>query len=141
MMNLQAIHSLRTTGVVSEEIKCIFNLPTLGETGYSVRKKTMKTMISRVAFVFVTLLIGTCGAQEQESSQAMTPAPLDMGKAEEEVRKHYAAAHPEIQEYVLWTARTFGRSGMWLNEDAFASLPTEESQQLIRYLADIAERE
>ena len=99
----------------------------------------MKTMIFPVAFVFVTLLSRACGAQEQESVRAESPAPLDMNKAEEEVRKHYAAAHPEIQEYVLWTARTFGRNGMWLNEDAFASLPAEEAQQLIGYLAALLE--
>ncbi len=97
----------------------------------------MKTMISCGAFVFVTLLSGVCGALEQESIRATPATPLDMNQAEEEVRKHYAAAHPEIREYILWTARTFGHNGLWLNEDAFASLPTEESQQLIGYLATL----
>ncbi len=34
----------------------------------------------------------------------------------------YGKAHPEVKEYVLWTAKTFGPSGMWLNEDACAGL-------------------
>ena len=66
-------------------------------------------------------------------------ASHDMSKAGAEVRKHYAAAHPEIQEYILWTANSFGRNEMWLNEDAFASLTEEESQQLVRDLAALLE--
>lgn len=99
----------------------------------------MKAMISPVALMCVTLLGGVGGVQGQESSQDTPPAPLDMKKAEQEVKKSYAAAHPEIQEYVLWTARTFGRSKMWLNDDALAKLPSDESEQLIRYLTTLFE--
>jgi len=62
-----------------------------------------------------------------------------MKRAEQEVKKRYASAHPEIQEYVLWTARTFGHSRMWLNEDALANLPAEESEKMIPYFAALLE--
>jgi len=68
---------------------------------------------------------------------AEIPAPLDMAKAEVEVRGRYAAAHPEIQEYVLWTARTFGRSAMWLNDDALAGLSAAQREEKITYLATL----
>ena len=68
-----------------------------------------------------------------------TPPPVDMAKAEEEVRGRYAAAHPEIREYVLWTARTFGRSAMWLNEDAFAALSASQREEKVQYLAQLLE--
>ena len=64
-----------------------------------------------------------------------SPAPLNMKKAQEEVNKHYSKAAPEVQEYILWTARAFGRSGRWLNEDAFASLSKEQREKKIKYLA------
>ena len=50
-------------------------------------------------------------------------------KAAEEVKEHYSKAQPEIQEYVLWTAKGFGRSGLWLNEDAFAALSEQEREK------------
>jgi hypothetical protein len=67
------------------------------------------------------------------------PAPLDMAKAKAEVEVRYAQAHPEIREYVLWTAQTFGRSGMWLNEDAYAALPDKQREERIVYLAKLLE--
>jgi len=70
-----------------------------------------------------------------QTEAVTTPDPLDMTKARAEVEEHYAAAHPEIREYVLWTARTFGRSGMWLNEDAFTGMPDAEREKKVVYLA------
>lgn len=65
------------------------------------------------------------------------PAMAVMKKAEAEVQARYARAHPEIQEYVLWTARTFGPGGMWLPEDAFAGLSTEAREKRIAHLATL----
>jgi hypothetical protein len=65
------------------------------------------------------------------------PAPLDIKKAEAEVEQRYAKAHPEIKEYVLFTARSFGRSGMWLNEDAFAALPADAREKKVQHLATL----
>ena len=64
-------------------------------------------------------------------------APLDMKKAEAEVDSRYAKAHPEIKEFVLRTARTFGRSGMWLNEDAFAAAPGGTRDKRVQHLATL----
>jgi hypothetical protein len=72
------------------------------------------------------------GAEKTES-----PAPLDIKKAETEVAQRYAGAHPEIKEYVLFTARSFGRSGMWLNEDAFAALPADAREKKVQHLATL----
>src|SRR5262245_66184779 len=60
--------------------------------------------------------------------------PLDMDGATAEVASSYAKAHPEVQEFVLHTARTFGASGMWLNENAYATLKAEQREARIVYL-------
>ena len=67
------------------------------------------------------------------------PAPFDIQKAEAEVEDSYVRAHPEIKEYVLWTARTFGPSGMWLNEDALAALPAPAREKRILHLTVLLE--
>ena len=77
------------------------------------------------------------GEAAEPADVVSAPAALDMAKAEQEVRDRYAAALPEIQEYILWTARTFGRSGMWLNEDAFAGMSDARREQKIEYLANV----
>ena len=43
------------------------------------------------------------------------PQRLDMDAASAEVSSSYGKAEPEVQEFVLHTARSFGRSGLWLN--------------------------
>ncbi len=68
---------------------------------------------------------------------AQTPDAIDMQKANAEVDARYGNAHPEIKEYVLWTARTFGASGMWLNEDAFSGLSDEAREKRIQHLATL----
>ena len=68
---------------------------------------------------------------------AAESAPLDLKKVEAEIAAHYAAAAPEVQEYVRMTAGSFGRSAMWLNEDAFAALPSAERERKVAYLAEL----
>lgn len=78
--------------------------------------------------------------QAAEPAQATPlPAPFDMQKAEAEVENSYAKAHPEIKEYVLWTARTFGPGGMWLNEDALAALPAPAREKKVQHLTVLLE--
>jgi hypothetical protein len=95
----------------------------------------MKSKLNPIFFglilVFVTRSI--IGAATPESS----PAPLDLKKAEAEVDQRYAKAHPEIKEFVLHTARSFGRSGMWLNEDAFAASAADAREKRIQHLATL----
>jgi hypothetical protein len=73
------------------------------------------------------------------AARAANPAPADMDKAQAEVKHAYSKAHPEVQEFILHTARTFGRDGMWLNEDAYANLKPDERDARVVYLAKLFE--
>ncbi len=63
------------------------------------------------------------------------PKPLDIDAASAEVSAAYGKAHPEVQEFVLHTARTFGQSGLWLNENADDDLTPADREAKIKYLA------
>jgi TRAP-type C4-dicarboxylate transport system substrate-binding protein len=65
------------------------------------------------------------------------PPPLDMDAATAEVSSSYGKAHPEVQEFVLHTARSFGRGGLWLNENAYAELKPEKREARIEYLVKL----
>lgn len=92
-------------------------------------------MITASIFV-VVMTVGSAGLAEGANSKIQeSAAGLDIKKAETEVEVRYAKAHPEIKEYVLWTARTFGGSGMWLNEDAFAGSPESAREKKVKHLA------
>jgi hypothetical protein len=67
------------------------------------------------------------------------PPPVDMELADAEVSRCYGKAHPEVQEFVRHTARSFGASGLWLNEDAYASLKPEQREARIVYLTKLFE--
>ena len=99
----------------------------------------MKLIIARIAVVLVMTIIAVCIAGEDTSRAGESPALLDLKKAQAEVKTHYAKAHPEIQEYILWTAREFGRSGLWLNENALAALSDEARDKKVLYLATLLE--
>src|SRR5688572_7808047 len=71
------------------------------------------------------------------TSAAAGPRPLDMDAASAEVSSAYGKAHPEVQEFVLHTARTFGTSGLWLNENAYPDLKPEDRDARIAYLAKL----
>lgn len=65
------------------------------------------------------------------------PAPFDLALANAEVERSYAKAHPEVQEFVLHTARSFGKSGLWLNETALATLTPEKRDARVVYLGKL----
>lgn len=67
------------------------------------------------------------------------PPPVDLDKAQQEVTNSYGKAHPEVQEWILHTARSFGQSGMWLNEDAYADLAADKREERIVYLVKLFE--
>jgi|KBSSwiStaDraftv2_1062776.scaffolds.fasta_scaffold1184782_1 hypothetical protein len=71
------------------------------------------------------------------SCLAASLPPADQELAAAEVSRAYGKAHPEIQEFVLHTARTFGANGMWLNENAFATLKGEQREARIVYLTNL----
>ncbi|MFN0052264.1 MAG: HEAT repeat domain-containing protein [Planctomycetales bacterium] len=88
---------------------------------------------------FVSLLIGLAVVWMTSPTTFAEPQPLDMDAAAAEVSSSYGKAQPEVQEFVLHTARSFGRSGLWLNEKAYAGLKPEERQARVDYLADLFE--
>jgi hypothetical protein len=105
--------------------------------------KKMKTISVTTAIVLGLLPGMGCGAgtlaaegpAQKPAPNTQSPPAFDMQKARAEVNEHYTNAHPEIREYVLWTASSFGPGGMWLNEDAFAALPDDAREKRIQYLA------
>lgn len=103
----------------------------------------MTTFHTAVVVAGFILTSGTIGAadssvpKEEPSRTARSPASFDLKKAEAEVERHYAKAHPEIQEYVLWTARTFGPGGMWLPEGAFSAWSDAVREKRIQHLATL----
>ena len=86
-------------------------------------------MKTKALTVFVLLLAVSAIAAEVP--------PLDLELAADEVSRNYGRAHPEVQEFVLHTARSFGRSGLWLNENAYADLTPERRDARIGYLAQL----
>src|SRR3990172_3297391 len=88
----------------------------------------------------VILLAGNFHAAIRAAAEEIgQPAAFDLEAAKREVAAKYAAAHPEVQEYILWTARSFGPSGLWLNEEAFAGLSPDEREKKVLYLAALLE--
>jgi hypothetical protein len=70
---------------------------------------------------------------------AAAPRPLDVEAATAEVSAAYGKAHPEVQEFVLQTARSFGTNGFWLNENAYADLKPADREARVKYLAQLFE--
>lgn len=84
----------------------------------------------------IKALTVVCLALGFHSLPAASP-PVDMDLAASEISRSYSKAHPEVQEFVLHTARTFGASGMWLNENAYAALKPDQREARIVYLAKL----
>lgn len=103
----------------------------------------MNTSLSSLLFLGFVVLHANHPTVLAQSGPATTPPAAstarnpssDREKVQVEVDARYAAAHPEIQEYVLWTASTFGRSGLWKPEDAYAELPRNQREKRITHLA------
>jgi hypothetical protein len=90
-----------------------------------------------IAVLFGLVIIFAARSITGTATPENSPAPLDVKKAEAEVDRRYAKAHPEIKEFILHTARSFGRSGMWLNEDAFAASPAEAREKRVQHLSTL----
>jgi len=65
------------------------------------------------------------------------PPRADMDAAAAEVSASYGKAEPEVQEFVLHTARSFGPGGLWVNENAFFALKPEQREARITYLTNL----
>src|SRR5439155_5160197 len=86
--------------------------------------------------VFIGLMASVLAAT-RAAAGAVPQADMDLAAAE--VAHSYGNAHPEVQEFVLPTARTFGQSGLWLNENAYANLKPEGREARVVYLAKLFE--
>jgi len=60
-----------------------------------------------------------------------------MEAASAEVSSAYGKAEPEVQEFVLHTARSFGPGGLWLNESAYADLKPADRDARVDYLVKL----
>ncbi|GMW00975.1 MAG: hypothetical protein AMXMBFR84_21120 [Candidatus Hydrogenedentota bacterium] len=86
---------------------------------------------------FVTVLIMPMAVWTPTAFSADTPPDIDpvMESAEREISAHYAKADPEVQEYIRWTAKTFGRNGLWLPAEYFDEMSGVERAEKVDYLA------
>ena len=50
---------------------------------------------------------------------------------EAEIDAHYAKAHPEVQEFIRWTAKTFESRGLWMDAGAYDELPDAERREKV----------
>ena len=66
-----------------------------------------------------------------------SPAPLDVAAAQQEVTQSYGNAHPEVQEFILHTARSCGPDGLWLNENALSAMTADEKAARVDYLTKL----
>jgi hypothetical protein len=78
-----------------------------------------------------------CLASMASRPASAGPPPVNLDAAAAEVSDRYAKAAPEVREYVLHTARTFGASGLWLNENAYGALKPEQRDARVAYLAEL----
>ncbi|MFO1093721.1 MAG: HEAT repeat domain-containing protein [Planctomycetaceae bacterium] len=89
----------------------------------------------KTAYLSVGVIVGLFGATAVLAAERT----LDMEAAEKEVSTAYGQADPEVQEFVLHTARSFGRSGLWLNETALDDLKPEQRDEKVAYLVKLLE--
>lgn len=87
-----------------------------------------------VGMVASAILFTSCASPK--SSVAKSPQKL-CPTVQQEVEVHYAAASPEIQEYILWTAKSFGPGAMWLPENAYTNRPAAERETRVVYLVKL----
>jgi len=56
-----------------------------------------------------------------------------------EIAAHYSKAHPEVQEYIRWTSKTFGPRGLWMDADSYDKLSKKERREKVAYLKALLE--
>ena len=85
----------------------------------------------------VTSAIFFAGCATSKHAVATKSVQQLCATVQQEVELRYTAASPEIQEYVLWTAKSFGPGAMWLPENACANLTPDEREKRIAYLVKL----
>ena len=82
-----------------------------------------------------TLQLPTAESPVESPADALTAA------ADAEIAQHYTTADAEVQDYIRWTARTFGRSNLWQPAGAFDSLSAEAREQRIMQMVEVLNSE
>lgn len=91
-----------------------------------------------MALALMILLTGCAGISKSSNSGKNSPHSKPVAStAAEEVELSYSKARPEIQEYVLWTAKSFGPGGMWLPENTFTNLTPAQREKRVVYLVTL----
>lgn len=93
--------------------------------------------MKRLGVVAVSVVVALGLAAMGLATAGAAPRPLDEKAAETEVTTAYGKASPEVQEFVLHTARSFGRSGMWLNENALDEMSPAEREAKVEHLVKL----
>ncbi|MCC6796239.1 MAG: M48 family metalloprotease [Candidatus Hydrogenedentes bacterium] len=83
----------------------------------------------------------TAGDSQQPATASASTESDPVTRIEGEIKAHYANADADVQDYIRWTARNFGGSGLWLSDDAFASISPEERERMIASNADALQGE
>ncbi len=68
-----------------------------------------------------------------------SPKSAEGGAAiEQEIQEHYLKADADVQEYIRWTASTFGRGGtLWKAANTFDRLSPEEREKKVLYTEEV----
>lgn len=75
-------------------------------------------------------------AAPQTTAAPQQPALDPSVEIEKEIQQHYSKAAPEVQEYVRWTAKNFGRAEMWRPAGYFNNLSPEEREKKVQYMVE-----
>ena len=70
---------------------------------------------------------------------AADTAQAEKAAIEVEIEAHYAKAHPEVQEFIRWTAKTFKARGLWLDAGAYKDLSDADRREKVAYLKTLLE--
>lgn len=127
----------------------LLNLPELSNANFAAyhdRMQELRNELSQTIEIAagtsarVGDVLAAMGYQRLKGSRTSTtdqPSRLDMDAATAEVSAKYAKADPEVQEFVLQTIGSFGRDGLWLNENVYAGLKPADRQARIEYLVKL----
>lgn len=100
-------------------------------------------MIAKLKGVSTEQPVQVQPAQQAPAQQAdATSSPQELRAAiDKEIEAHYSKASPEALEFMRLTAETFGRSGLWLPENAMEQLTPEQRDEKVKYAAEALQGE
>lgn len=72
--------------------------------------------------------------ERMEKVAASVPRPPTADEVEKEIEQYYAKADADVKEYIRWTARQFGRAGLWKAADTYKSLSVADRETRVQDL-------